>query len=415
MKTFTVIVIGAGNRGYDAYGSYILKNPHKIKAIGVVDPDPIKRERFAKTHNIDKMYTFSSYDEIFEKEKIADAVIIATPDMLHVEPAVKALKKGYHILLEKPIAPNVEGIREIYEAYKNSNSLVVVAHVLRYTSFFRKIKELIEKEVIGKLIGINLVENVGFFHYAHSFVRGNWRNTYISAPFILAKSCHDMDILYWLVESNALFVSSFGELTYFKRENAPKDALERCIWGCKVDCPYDARKIYLGDYIGWPVSVISSDLSLQGRIKALEESNYGKCVYYSDNNVVDHQISNILFEDGKMATLTVTAFTDKITRRIYLYGTQGEIYGDLISGEIRVSIFGKSEDIIKIDVRGGHGGGDQGIMDSFVEMLETGEKPITSLEYSIESHAMALSAEESRKRNGEPVKVEDIRRKIRGE
>lgn len=261
-----------------------------------------------------------------------------------------------------------------------------------------------------------MVENVGFFHYAHSFVRGNWSNTAFSAPFILAKSCHNMDILYWLCDSEANLISSFGDLTYFKRENAPKNAIERCIWGCPVeDCPYDARKIYLGEYTGWPVSVITHGLSLQRRIKALEETRYGKCVYHSENNVADHQISNILFENGKMVTLTVTAFTNNITRKINIYGTHGEIYGNLIEGEIRVNIFGKYEEVIKVEVRDDHAGGDWGIMDSFVKMLETGETPTTSLEHSIESHTMALAAEESRKKNGEVVKIETIRKEMKRE
>ncbi|PMQ01041.1 MAG: oxidoreductase [Dictyoglomus sp. NZ13-RE01] len=409
----TVVVIGAGSRGYEAYGNYILKNPHKIKAIGVVEPDPIKRERFARAHNLDKNYVFSSIEEFFAKDRMADAVIISTPDMFHVEPAIKAIEKGYHILLEKPIAPDLDGVCKIYDAYKKGNSLIIVAHVLRYTSFFRKIKELLDKNYIGETIGINLVENVGFFHYAHSFVRGNWRNTDFSAPFILAKSCHDLDILYWLSSSKAKYITSFGELTHFKKEKAPKEAKERCIWGCMVEnCPYDARRIYLRDYTGWPVSVITMDLSLEGRIKALEETNYGKCVYYSDNNVMDHQIANIVFENGKMATLTVTAFTNDITRKINIYGTHGEIYGNLINGEIRINIFGRYEEVVKVDVRDDHAGGDEGIMDSFVKMLETYELPTTTLEDSIESHAMAFSAEKSRINNGIPIAVEEFRKKI---
>jgi len=413
LNPYRIIIVGAGNRGYEVYGRYILKNPNVMRVVAVAEPIDERRERLAMEHGILKELCFKTWEEVFEKEKFADGVIIATMDRMHVEPAVKALEKGYHVLLEKPIAVDIDGLRKLFHSTKGAKSSVTVAHVLRYTPFFRKIKESLNH--IGKIVGMNLVENVGYFHFAHSFVRGNWRNSETSAPSILAKSCHDMDILYWLVESNAKTISSFGNLVHFKPENSPKNSPERCIYGCPVedDCPYDAKKIYLTDYTGWPVSVISLDMSLSSRIKALQDGPYGRCVYRCDNNVADHQIVNILFENGVFASFTMTAFTSRITRIIYIYGTHGEIFGDLEKGLIKIFKFGGEEITMNVKASGGHSGGDEGVMKEFLKVLK-GEKkePLTSIEASVESHIMALAAEESRKNGGKPIELETLRSQV---
>jgi len=414
MRPVEVIVIGAGNRGYEAYGKIILKRPD-IKAVAVAEPNDVKRERFAKEHNIPPERQFKTWEEVFEREKFADGVIITTMDRMHVKPAIEAIKKGYKILLEKPIGVNLEEIKELYQVAKKYNASITVAHVLRYTMFFQKLKELLNKQEIGELIGINLVENIGFFHFAHSFVRGNWRNSETSAPSILAKSCHDLDILTFLTGEKSQVLSSFGELRYFKRENAPKGAKERCL-DCSVDCPYDAKKIYLGDYTGWPVSVISEDLSLEGRLKALREGPYGRCVYYSDNNVVDHQEVLIKFKNNIYASFIMTAFTNKITRKIYLYGSHGEIYGDLDENKIYIQKFGKENELINLNLPFkdlvGHAGGDEGIIEEFVKALK-GEikETLSNIEESIESHLMAFSAEESRLSN-KVINMDEVRAKF---
>lgn len=414
MKPLEVIMIGAGNRGYEAYGKIILKRPD-IKVVAVAEPNDIRRERFVREHNIPLERQFKTWEEVFEKDKFADGVIITTMDRMHVKPAISAIKKGYKILLEKPIGVNIEEIKELYKVAKEHNASITVAHVLRYTMFFRKLKELLRNKVIGELIGINLVENIGFFHFAHSFVRGNWKNSETSSPSILAKSCHDLDILVFLTDSKSQFLSSFGELRYFKKENAPKGAKERCI-ECNLDCPYDAKKIYLTDYIGWPVSVISEDLSIDGRLKALREGPYGRCVYYSDNNVVDHQTVSIKFKNGVSASFIMTAFTNKITRKIYLYGSHGEIYGDLEENKIIIQYFGKGEESINLNMPFrdlvGHAGGDEAILEEFVKLMK-GEikETLSNIEESIESHLMAFASEEARL-NNKVMNMDDIREKF---
>ncbi len=414
MNPIEIIMIGAGNRGYEAYGKIILKRPD-IKMVAVAEPNDIKRERFSKEHKIPPDRQFKTWEEVFVKEKFAHGVIIATMDRMHIEPAISAIKKGYKILLEKPIGVSIEEIKELYKIAKEYNASITVAHVLRYTAFFRKLKELLQKKVIGELIGINLVENIGFFHFAHSFVRGNWRNSNTSAPSILAKSCHDLDILTFLTNEKSQYLSSFGELRYFKKENAPEGAKERCL-DCDLDCPYDAKKIYLIDYNGWPVSVISEDLSLEGRLKALRENPYGRCVYYSDNNVVDHQTVSIRFKNGVYASFIMTAFTNKITRKIYLYGSHGEIYGDLDEKKIVIQSFDRGEEIINLNLPFrdlvGHAGGDEGIVDEFVRLMKGEIKETSSnIEEAIESHLMAFSAEEARL-NNKVLNMDEVREKF---
>ncbi len=409
----TVVILGAGNRGYEAYGK-IIKGRDDIEVVAVAEPDEAKRRRFATDHLIPPEMQFKTWKELLSKKKFADAAIVATPDRMHVEPAVAAMKKGYHIILEKPIAPTPEGVMEVARTAEETKRIVVVGHVLRYTKFFRKLKEIVDSGVIGRLIGIEHKENVGFFHFAHSFVRGNWRRADTSAPSILAKSCHDLDLLYWLVGARCKSISSFGELTYFKKGNKPKGAADRCL-DCPSEiegkCPYSAKKIYLTDYIGWPVSVISVDLSYEGRLKALREGPYGRCVYSCDNDVVDHQVVNMAFENGVKATFTMTAFSSEITRRIRIFGSLGEIRGEFEKGEIEVIRFADPKKIVyEFNVNSteiGHGGGDWGLVAHFVELLKGATKANpSSIREAVHSHFMAFAAEKSRLNNGETIEVE---------
>ena len=402
-KISTVAVLGAGNRGREAYGGYILEHPGDIKAVAVAEPDPNKRSLFSKEHNIKQELQFESWKDLLNKEKLADGIIIATLDNMHLEPVLQAMEKGYKILLEKPIAPNLEDLIKIYKKYKETESEILVAHVLRYTKFFSKLKELIKEKVIGEVRYVDLNENIGFYHFAHSYVRGNWRNTNSAAPIILAKSCHDLDILHWLLGTKTKKITSSASLEIFKEESQPENAADRCIY-CDIEseCPYSAKKIYLGENTGWPTSVITTDLSYEGRFKALKEGPYGRCVWKSDNNVPDVQRVNMTQTDNTEVNFTLTAFTKNITRDIKIYGSLGEISGDFEKGTIEISVFGKSDS--KIEIRGAsgnHGGGDIGLMNQFVSLLKGEEidEWDSSLEESLESHLMAFAAEEAREKD----------------
>lgn len=403
----TVAVLGAGNRGRESYGRYIREHPGKIEAVAVAEPDQDRREMFAEEHNLSPEQKFSGWRELLTEDRLAEGIIISTLDTMHVQPAVRALQKGYDILLEKPIAPNLEGIRKIYRKYQETDGTILVGHVLRYTRFFRKLKELLDSNAVGDVRFVDLIENIGFYHFAHSFVRGNWRNTDVAAPIILAKSCHDLDILHWLLGNRTELLSSHASQEVFREESRPDGAADRCL-DCSIEseCPYSARKIYLRDSEGseWPASVITTNPSYEGRMKALKEGPYGRCVWNCDNNVPEVQRVSMTQKDNTEVNFTLTAFSREITRTIKIFGSRGEIRANFDQGTIRLYRFDEHVESIDIEARsGGHSGGDTGIMDQYVEVLERGEDAnggwATSLEESIESHLMAFAAEEARKEN----------------
>lgn len=417
-KSIKVVVLGAGSRGYEAYGNLILRYSDKIKIVGVAEPNPIRRKKISEVHNIPVENQFESWEQLLEREKFADLAIISTMDKMHVAPAVIAMKKGYHLLLEKPMATDIEGCMKIVETEKKTKRKVFVAHVLRYTNFFRKLKELVTSGKIGQLVGIEHKENIGFFHFAHSFVRGNWRNTNEAAPSILAKSCHDMDILYWMVGSKAKKVSSFGRLVYFRSENQPQNAADRCI-DCPVEenCPYSAMKIYMiPNHKGWPVNTITDEVTPENVLEALKTGPYGRCVYKCDNDVVDHQTTNIEFENGVMVSFTMSAFTNEINRTIKIFGTLGEIIGDFEKGVIEVKKFAMNKETYDVRLwdQYGHGGGDDGLIRYIISALKYSmEDPSisTSAEESLESHLMAFAAEESRLNGGKLIDMSEFRKR----
>lgn len=405
MKQITAVLIGAGDRGMENLAPYALRNPLELAFKAVAEPVQERREAFKKRYNLPREMCFSGWEELLERPRMADAAIICTGDRLHFQPAIRALEQGYHLLLEKPMAPTPEECIILGETAAKLGRVVAICHVLRYTSFFSKLKELLDQNVIGRLIAIQHNENIGYYHFAHSYVRGNWRNEKESSPIILAKSCHDMDILLWLAGADCTKIASFGELTHFKKENAPAGAPPRCLDGCPayVDCPYYAPRIYLTEYTGWPVSVISMDPSLAARIKALKEGPYGRCVYHCDNDVLDHQVVNMEFENGVTAAFTMSAFTKDISRTIKLMGTRGEIRGAFDKDEIEILTFHDGcREVIHLDKSVyGHGGGDDGLMREFVRLLREGNnrEALTSAKVSIQSHLMAFAAEKSRLEN----------------
>lgn len=246
-KKMKVALAGLGSRGKDTYAPTAKLFPDKMEIVAIADIDPAKVQEVAKEYHISEEMCFSSAEELIAQDKLADIMFITTQDKQHVEQAIPALKKGYHLLLEKPISPKPEECREIVKVAKEYNRQVIVCHVLRYTPIYSKLKDILDTGVIGDIVSVMSIENVGYWHQAHSFVRGNWRNSETTSPMILQKCCHDMDLLLWLTGKTCESVSSFGDTYLFKEECAPKGAALRCMDGCKAreDCPYDAEKIYL--------------------------------------------------------------------------------------------------------------------------------------------------------------------------
>lgn len=402
MEKITAIVLGAGSRG-NVYAKYSKMFPEQLEIVGVAEPDSKRREKFAKEYHIPSEKQFESWEDILKEPKMADAVLLCTMDGMHREPAEQALHLGYHVLLEKPMSNKKEDCIAIERAVRESGKVLTVCHVLRYTPFYQTLKHLVDSGVIGTVAAIDQIENVGYWHQAHSFVRGNWRNEEESSPMILQKSCHDLDIISWLMGKRCLRVSSFGSRQYFAPENRPEGAPKRCLDGCpyQEECLYDVRKIYLNGNKNWPVDVLTTDLSENGIRKALEEGPYGRCVYACDNDVVDRQVVNMEFEGGAVATFTMTAFTAQMTRQLKIMGTNGEIMADMDKNWILLQQFGKESKKIEIPELSedgfGHGGGDVGIMKQFIKLVHGEGDNVTSAKQSLQSHLMCFAAEESRK------------------
>lgn len=411
-KKVTVAIAGLGSRGYDTYAKY-LKNMTDIAEItAVAEPRDDRRKEAAQSLGLPSDACFKTAEEMLERERLADVMLICTLDGQHEHQAVAALKKGYHLLLEKPIAPTVEGCRNIEQAALKYEREVAVCHVLRYTPFYQKIKAILKEGTIGDIVHIQAVEHVGYWHQAHSFVRGNWRNSEETSPMILQKCCHDLDLLFWLTQKNYTKLSSYGGLYLFKEENAPAGSTLRCTDDCAVKqaCPYNAVDYYMKQLregkTEWPLNVVCGTYPTEEKImEALIHGPYGRCVYRCDNNVVDHQVVNLELEGGATASLAMYAFTDKCYRTIEIGGTKGEIIGNMDKNEITVNRFKGGSEVIDVsrlaDDFSGHGGGDARMLKEFFEYLSGRTKKsdtLTSIERSMQSHYAAFEAEASRLR-----------------
>ncbi len=401
-----LIIIGAGDRG-TTYAAYAATHPDKARVVGVAEPREFYRNRIAVEHGIPNENVFEDWRDLGGREKFADAVVVATQDSMHVEPTVLFANQGYHILLEKPMAPDESGCREIVKAVLDNKILFSVGHVLRYTNYTRTLRDLIESGAIGDVISILRLEPVGYWHQAHSFVRGNWRRVDESSFMLLSKSCHDLDWIRYIVGGSCRAVSSFGSLTHFRRENKPENAGTCCV-DCdfEPECPYSAIKIYLGflerGNTGWPTRIVAPEPNRKNVLDALRSGPYGRCVYECDNDVVDHQVVNMEFEGGITASFTMTAFTEAGGRRTSIFGTKGEIYGD--ESKIRIHDF-LTDSTRVIDTDTGspleleeHGGGDYWLMDAFVSAVAQNDPSLilSGPEETLESHMMVFAAEKSR-------------------
>lgn len=401
--TVTVAVIGAGLRGM-IYSSFALDRQYNMRIVAVADPRTERRERFREKFSIPDERCFGSWDELFAGPKLADAVFICTRDKDHFEPAMKAMEAGYHVLLEKPMSPDWEECVALGRQAEQHNRILTICHVLRYAPFFQEIKRLVDEGRIGRLMSIQHNENVAYWHQAHSYVRGYFSKSGEASPMILAKSCHDLDMMAWLAGGDCLSVASYGHLTYFRPEFAPPGAPKYCLDGCPVsqECKYYAPNIYLIENGGWKAEAACSDPSYEARYKAIKEGPFGRCVYHCDNDVVDHQVVSMEFEHEITAVFTMSAFTEKCNRTLKLMGTEGEIRATMETNEIQIRRFGsgQEENIRLTDAGGhvGHGGGDSRLVADFVTTVRTqgAHTSATSARASIQSHLMAFAAERSR-------------------
>jgi predicted dehydrogenase len=440
----TLSVVGAGHRGGDAYGDFCLRHPERARVVAVAEPDDRRRTEFAEAHGIPEQHRYRDWADLLARDRLSDGLVVATPDLIRSGPVIRGAELGYGLLVEKPLAATEGELEDIVAALERTNALVGVAHVLRYTPFFTTLKDLVANETVGRLIHVEQTEDIGYWHFAHSYVRGNWRRQADGAPMLLAKACHDLDVITWLVDLPLDTVHSTGALAHFRADHAPEGATERCTDGCPAaaQCPFYAPRLYLERlraHDTWPASAVSRESAPESRLEALQTGPYGRCVYRLDNDQVDHQVVSLTFAGGVIATLRVGAFTASNTRTIRILGSHGEISGRLDTGEIEVRRFlpatghqiqvwqpwdrdqqGRSglPDDERWTVRAapvgpraddspgrresdGHAGGDDGLMEAFVARLDgrrDGDDSVmpTHVRDTARSHRIAFAAERSR-------------------
>jgi predicted dehydrogenase len=403
--------MGAGARGR-AYAEFALSHPDRAKIVGVAEPNEAIRQHLMSGHAIADDRLFSDWKQLVDKPRLADAVIISVQDALHRDCAIAMAEKGYAILLEKPMAVTAEDCKAIFSAVHKNKVIFAVCHVLRYTRYTQMLKQILDSGAIGEIVSMDHLESIAHWHFAHSYVRGNWRNEKLSSPMLLAKSCHDLDWIYYMMgQRPCTCLSSFGGLHYFRPECRPAGAARRCL-DCSIEasCAYSAKRIYFDRFNSgrkdWPVNVVALNPTKDNLTAALRTGPYGRCVWFCDNDVADHQVVNFEFEGGKTATFTATAFTGTRDRLTRIHGTQGEIFGDGNKIERFDFLTGKNKTVatdIQSDgsILSGHGGGDTGIMDAFVRAVSEGDDKyiLSGPKESLESHLMVFAAEKARLEN----------------
>ena len=447
-KPLTAILIGAGNRGQDAYAPYALQHPEELRFVAVAEPLADRRARFARAHGIPADRQFVTWQELVQAGKIADAALVCTLDSLHAEPAVACMELGYDVLLEKPMATTLTDCVRLVQTAERTGRLLQICHELRYTRFFTLLKGIVDSGRLGRVITVEHRENVSYWHMAHSYVRGNWRSSQLESPMILAKCCHDLDILFWILGPSRR-LSSNGSLLHYRAENAPPGAPERCTDGCPAEksCPWYAPRLYLDlipllrmtrespvpwerwasrlildhpaaakwaeklvpgfaaarDYRGWPISVLSEDTSHEARIQALKTGPYGRCVYRCDNDVVDHQVVNLDQEDGTSIALIMHGHSHFEGRTMRWDGTRATLFGtyNAVRQEIQIHdhLTGKVETLHPTAGpvgATGHGGADLDLMRGFLNALCDRDCALTTARHSLESHLLAFAAEQAR-------------------
>lgn len=415
MKQITVAILGCGNRG-SAYSKHMATMPEQYKIVAIADPDPARREKFQKNYGVPVENSYTTWEDLLAQPKLADVCMITMVDNMHYYPALQAIEKGYNLLLEKPVAQTAQECADIALAAQKKGVSVLVCHVLRYTPFFNRVKEVIMDGTLGDIVSVIHVEAVGNVHQSHSYVRGNWHCEAETTPMLLAKSCHDLDILQWLLDKPCKKVQSFGSLTHFTAENAPEGAPVRCVdGGCPVaeTCPYNCIKLYYDAKKNLWFRGTSTKNIAKGEIptdeevmQALKTTDYGLCVYHANNDVVDHQVVNMEFEGGITVSFTMNCF-NKGGRYIRIFGTKGELMADMTDSTIKFYSFDDKEyheiPVTKQEesILGGHGGGDLGIVKELYEYLSgeyTGYRA-ADIATSVKNHFIGFAAEKSRHNN----------------
>lgn len=410
-RPVTAVIIGHGNRGR-LYGGFSGDMQDDWRVVGVAEPIRYRNDDAAKAYGIPDEHRFDTWERVFDQPKFADVCVISTPDDLHYSPAMAALAQGYDLLLEKPIAMTWQQCKDIHALATRKNAIVGVCHVLRYAPYFVQMHEVVRSGMIGQIVSVQHIEPIEHIHMSHSFVRGIWRNTQIALPIILAKSCHDLDLLCWLIGQPCTRVAALGSLTYFRKENAPPGAPKICLDGCPVEksCPFYAPKVYITEKLWGTSHIVSEDRSDKAILAALRTSPFGRCVFQTDNDQPDHIVSSLEFAGGTTAAFSMEALTSYGGRRTRLMGTKGDLVGD--EQVLDVFLFSERQGI-RWDVKraaqdlAGHGGGDARLVRAFAQAVARRDPSLlsSSLAHSMESHLIGFQAEQSRLTGGQPMTV----------
>jgi predicted dehydrogenase len=435
-----LVLVGAGNRG-NTFGE--LARRHQSDAarfVAVAEPDPIRLERFAAAHRIPPERRYRSWEDLVAAGQRGEGALVCTTDTLHEEPTNALLELGYDVLLEKPMAPTLEACLSLVRTAERTGRHLMVGHSMRYTDYFMRVREIVQSGELGEIMTVEHRENVSYDHSTHSYVRGRFRRADLCGSMLLAKCCHDLDVLVWILGSRAKRLSSIGSLRHFRADNVPPEIPERCTDGCPIErnCPFSAIQIYMearpyaelratldgpADKVTvpdrWPFKAISHDLSPEGRLKALREGPYGRCVYRCDNDVVDNQLVMMEFENGVSVTLAMHSHSHEDYRSMRYDGTHGTLRGRvgmLPGSRIELDVHDHFDDRVRstaterIEDGIGHiQGGDHRLFPAFLRVLRGEEAPRTSAREALESHLMAFAAEESRL-TGTVVDMDEFRR-----
>ena len=405
----TAVLVGLGHRGV-GYATYADSHPDELQIVGIAEPDQVRRERYAERFGVPIENCFETAEDLAAVECFADVAINGTMDEIHVETTVPLLEVGYDVLLEKPIAPNQKELGVLKNAVSRTGQKVVICHVLRYAPFYAAIKTRVAAGEIGDIMHIHTTENVSYHHMAVGFIRGKW-NREETSPMLLAKCCHDLDLICWMKSGvGPKKVASFGGRHFFKSENAPEGAASHCN-DCSIEreCQYSAIRHHVDNGM-WPFYALAGqddyeqgmDVDLESKREYVIGSDYGRCVWHCDNDVVDRQSVIIEFEDGCVATHDMVTNSAKGTRRIQITGTKGEIYGDMMAGTFTISKPGAVsgteaiDELVDVHLEGdSHGGGDLRLVADFLSVVrgEGGSISTTELSDSINSHLIAYAAD----------------------
>lgn len=397
-------ILGCGARGQE-FAGWIAAHPADARIVAIAEPDEGRRQLVGDAHAVPTDLRFARWEELLARPQLADAIINTTMDALHAASALAALGRGYHMLLEKPMATTLEDCAAIDDARRRHERLVCVCHSLRYHPVYSKVKQLLDDGAIGLPVSFDQLEGVEPVHQSHSFVRGNWSRERDGSFMLLQKSCHDIDVLMYLMGRGVARVSSFGGLSHFTPANKPAGAPARCTDGCPVEesCPYSSLKVYArgeswGRYIGL------DRLTPEQRLAFLAHTEYGRCVYDGGNDAVDHQVVNFEFDGGATGTFTMTAFAPA-GRMLRLHGTHGFIAADVQRHRIDLHRFwGRPQhEVIEVPQQPGpHAGGDASAIASLVEAIRRGDSSpiLTGTDESLRSHAVVFAAEQARREGG---------------